>query len=182
MTVEPTDFQGLYVLTPRVFTDERGYFFEAFNARTFLSLGFDVSFVQDNQSYSTRGVLRGMHYQNAPYAQTKLVRVLSGVIWDVALDLRRDHPTFGKYFGVELSSENKKQLLVPKGFAHGFITLSDEAEVLYKCDVHHQPDVEGGIIFDDPAINIDWRLPQEEFIISAKDQRNLQLVDAKFSF
>ncbi len=182
MTIESTAFDGLFVLTPRVLGDERGYFMESYNARTFQELGFDMVFIQDNQSRSSKGVLRGMHFQNAPHAQTKLVRVLSGSIWDVVIDLRRDHPTFAKHFGIELSSENKKQLLVPKGFAHGFVVLSEQAEVLYKCDEYYHPESEGGVAYDDPALGIDWRFNHTELTVSAKDQRYPMLADAKFSF
>ncbi|MCU0420029.1 MAG: dTDP-4-dehydrorhamnose 3,5-epimerase [Cyclobacteriaceae bacterium] len=182
MNLEPTAFRDLFVLTPRPLFDERGYFMESYNARTFRELGLEMVFVQDNQSRSSRGVLRGMHYQNAPFAQTKLVRVLSGTIWDVAIDLRRDQPTFGQYFGIELSAENRKQLLVPKGFAHGFLVLSEEADVLYKCDTHYHPESEGGIVYNDPAIEIDWKLDPQMFVVSAKDKQYPSMANAEFTF
>ena len=161
MQVIKTDFRDLIVLKPKVLGDERGYFMESYNREALLKEGIDIIFVQDNQSSSVKGVLRGLHFQNAPYAQTKLVRVLSGSILDVVVDLRKGEKTFGKYFSIELSSDNKKQLLVPKGFAHGFIVLSERAEVFYKCDKYYQPSAEGGIFYNDPALDIDWKLPEQ---------------------
>ncbi|MGZ8539710.1 MAG: dTDP-4-dehydrorhamnose 3,5-epimerase, partial [Chitinophagaceae bacterium] len=155
----PTKIPGLRVFEPKVFADSRGYFFESYNANIFRQEGIDIVFVQDNQSSSAYGVIRGLHYQLNPNAQTKLVRVLSGSILDVAVDMRKGSPTFGKSFTVELSAENKKQLFVPKGFAHGFSVLSEKAEVLYKCDGFYNKESEGGIRFDDPSLNIDWKIP-----------------------
>lgn len=165
-----TEIPGLLVFEPKVFADSRGYFFESYNANIFRQEGVDIVFVQDNQSSSCYGVIRGLHYQLNPHAQTKLVRVLSGQILDVAVDMRKGSPTFGHAFTIELSAENKKQLFVPKGFAHGFSVLSEKAEVLYKCDGFYNKESEGGIRFDDPSLNIDWKVPVDKAIISDKDQ------------
>ncbi|TPG40104.1 dTDP-4-dehydrorhamnose 3,5-epimerase [Flavobacterium pectinovorum] len=170
MRIEKTFIKDLLIVEPIVFEDERGYFFEAYSKTKFRDLGIDIKFVQDNQSYSKKGTLRGLHYQNPPYAQTKLVRVLEGEIMDVAVDLRKDSPTYGKSFSVLLSAENKKQLLVPQGFAHGFSVLSDTASVMYKCDQFYNKESEGGIKFDDPSLSIDWGISLEEAIVSEKDQ------------
>lgn len=165
-----TEIPGLLVFEPKVFADSRGYFFESYNADVFRKEGIDMVFVQDNQSSSSYGVIRGLHYQLNPHAQTKLVRVLSGNILDVAVDIRKGSPTFGHHFTIELSAENKKQLLVPKGFAHGFSVLSEKAEVLYKCDGFYNKESEGGICFDDPSLNIDWKIPADKAVISDKDK------------
>ncbi|PIF31384.1 dTDP-4-dehydrorhamnose 3,5-epimerase [Flavobacterium sp. 9] len=170
MKIEKTFIKDLVIVEPTVFGDERGYFFEAYSKTKFSDLGIDIEFVQDNQSYSKKGTLRGLHYQNPPYAQTKLVRVLEGEIIDVAVDLRKNSPTFGKSFSVLLSAENKKQLLVPQGFAHGFSVVSETASVMYKCDEFYNKDSEGGIKFDDPSLSIDWGISLEEAIVSEKDQ------------
>lgn len=180
MTVSPTGFAGLFVLEPRVHGDARGYFMESYNQQTLLKEGIDIVFVQDNQSRSSRGVLRGLHYQRAPHAQTKLVRVLSGTVLDVVVDLRRSEPTFGKHFAVELSAENKKQVLVPKGFAHGFLVLSETAEVFYKCDEFYNPQADGGIHYQ--SVKIDWQLPADKLLLSDKDKNLPSIQDAKFSF
>lgn len=164
-----TDFTGLLIFEPVVFGDERGYFFESFNQKTFHAEGVNYTWIQDNQSYSKYGVIRGLHFQNPPKAQTKLVRVLHGSIWDVAVDIRKGSPTFGKSFGIELSSENKLQLLIPHGFAHGFSVLSKEASVLYKCDYLYDKNAEGAIIYNDPVLNIDWKIPAHEVVLSPKD-------------
>ena len=169
MNVETTFIQDLVVLTPDVFEDSRGYFFEGYNKNKLSALGIDIEFVQDNQSFSQRGTLRGLHYQNPPYAQTKLVRVLQGEIMDVAVDLRKDSPTYGQHFAIRLSAENKKQLLVPQGFAHGFSVLSETAVVLYKCDQFYNKASEGGMRFDDPTLAIDWGMDLKEAIVSDKD-------------
>ncbi|MFV8356752.1 dTDP-4-dehydrorhamnose 3,5-epimerase [Flavobacterium sp. XS1P32] len=169
MNIEKTFIQDLVLISPSVFEDARGYFFEAYNKSKFSDLGISIDFVQDNQSFSQKGTLRGLHYQNPPFAQTKLVRVLQGEIIDVAVDLRKDSPTFGKHFSVLLSAENKKQLLVPQGFAHGFSVLSETAVVLYKCDQYYNKESEGGIRFDDPTLAIDWQLRPDEVIVSEKD-------------
>lgn len=182
MNIVDTGFDNLFILEPKVLGDERGYFMESFSRRTLLAAGIDLNFTQDNQSSSRKGVLRGLHFQNAPYAQTKLVRVLSGNILDVVVDLRKEKSTFGRYFSVELSTANKKQLLVPKGFAHGFVVLSDRAEVFYKCDEYYNPQADGGILYNDPAIGIDWRFRPEELILSEKDKVHPKLSENKFNF
>ena len=169
MNIEQTAILDLVVLTPSVFEDERGYFFESYNKSKLEVLGIQIDFVQDNQSFSKRGTLRGLHYQNPPFAQTKLVRVLQGEIMDIAVDLRKESPTYGKYFGIVLSSENKKQLLVPQGFAHGFSVLSETAVVSYKCDQYYDKQSEGGIRFDDVTLNIDWGMDLATTIVSEKD-------------
>jgi dTDP-4-dehydrorhamnose 3,5-epimerase len=170
MTIEKTDIQDLIIIKPTVFSDTRGYFFEAFNQEKFHQNGIHYTFIQDNQSFSQKGTLRGLHYQNPPFAQTKLVRVLQGEIIDVAVDLRKDSPTFGKHFSVLLSAENKKQLLVPQGFAHGFSVLSETAVVLYKCDQYYNKESEGGIRFDDSTLEVDWGIDLKNAIVSEKDQ------------
>lgn len=182
MTVTETGFNGLAILEPKVFADSRGYFMESYNVRALKELGFDANFIQDNQSFSTSGVVRGLHYQNAPHAQTKLVRVLQGRILDVVVDLRRGESTFGKWYSVELSSENKKQLYVPKGFAHGFAVLSETAVILYKCDEYYSKESEGGLLYNDPSLSIDWGIPPDSVILSDKDRLNPILVNANFKF
>jgi dTDP-4-dehydrorhamnose 3,5-epimerase len=169
MKVEQTFIQDLVVINPTVFEDSRGYFFEAYNQINFEQNGITYQFVQDNQSFSRRGVIRGLHLQDKPYAQAKLVRVLEGEILDVAVDMRKDSPTFGKHFSVVLSAENKKQLMVPHGFAHGFSVLSEKASVLYKVDQVYHKESERGIRYDDPALGIDWKVRPEEIIVSDKD-------------
>ena len=171
MKITETGFDGLLVIEPNVFYDDRGYFFESFNAQAFQKqTGHTIPFIQDNQARSVQGVLRGLHYQNAPSPQTKLVRAIEGAIWDVAVDIRRGSATYGQWFGVELSAQNKKQLLVPRGFAHGYSVLSDTAEILYKCDNIYDKGSEGGIKFDDPALGIDWKINPLSAIISDKDK------------
>jgi dTDP-4-dehydrorhamnose 3,5-epimerase len=172
MNIVSTPFKDLFVIEPKVIGDSRGYFMESFSKRTMLAAGIDVTFVQDNQSSSTQGVLRGLHFQRPPFAQTKLVRALSGTILDVVVDLRKREPTFGANFSIELSSENKKQLLVPKGFAHGFIVLSEQAEVFYKVDTYYNAQADAGLLFNDPVLNIDWKFPAEKFILSEKDKKH----------
>lgn len=171
MIATETKLKGCFVLEPMVFVDERGYFMESFNEERFNSAIDDkVDFIQDNQSFSSKGVIRALHYQVGQYAQAKLVRVLSGNVLDIAVDLRRDSPTFGEHFSIELSSKNKKQLFIPRGFAHGFVVLSETAEFFYKCDNYYNKESEGGIIFNDPTLNIDWKLPQEQLLVSEKDK------------
>jgi dTDP-4-dehydrorhamnose 3,5-epimerase len=182
MKLVATEFRDLYILEPTVLGDDRGYFMESYSRRTLIQAGIELNFVQDNQSSSRKGVLRGLHYQIAPYAQTKLVRVLSGVILDVVIDLRTKEKTFGKHFSMELSAENKKQVLVPKGFAHGFITLSDQAEVFYKCDEYYHPEADRGILYNDPALAINWKMEATEFILSEKDRKHPVLTEANFEF
>lgn len=171
-----TGFPGLVVYEPRVFHDERGYFYESYNQRTFEQEGINFRFVQDNQARSVYGVIRGLHYQKEPHAQTKLLRVLEGNILDVVVDLRRGSPSFGKSFSIELSAENKKQLLIPKGFAHGYSVLSATSEVFYKCDAFYNKESESGISPTDDLLNIDWKIPKHKMIISPKDLQ-LPLLD-----
>lgn len=184
MKLIKTEIPDLYIIEPKVFEDERGYFFESYTKLKLSEQGVDINFVQDNQSKSGYGVLRGLHYQLNPKPQTKLVRALVGKIWDVAVDLRKDSPTYGKWFGIELSAENKKQLLIPIGFAHGFSVLSDEAVVFYKCDEFYSPQDERGIMYNDPLLNIDWKIPSDKAILSAKDLKHPQfsLADKNFNF
>ena len=170
MTVKETHLKGCFIIEPRVFEDQRGYFFESFNQVQFNELiGTHVDFVQDNESKSTKGVLRGLHYQTGDYAQAKLVRVIEGTVLDVVVDIREDSETFGEQFSIELSESNRKQLFIPKGFAHGFIVLSDTAIFSYKCDNYYNKASEGGIIYNDTQLDIDWQLSEEDFIISEKD-------------
>ena len=164
-----TEFPGLLIYEPRIFNDDRGYFFESYNENTFLADGVVMKFVQDNQARSTYGVIRGLHFQLAPNAQTKLIRSLSGSILDVVVDLRKGSPRYGKVFRIELSADNKKQLLVPKGFAHGYSVLTETAEVLYKCDSFYHKESEGGLLFNDPALAIDWQIPADKVLVAAKD-------------
>lgn len=177
MTIIPTEFEGLYVLEPKVFSDTRGYFFESYSKKELAKLIPHIEFVQDNESCSTKGVIRGLHFQLPPFSQAKLVRCVKGCVKDVAVDLRKGSPTFGKYFNILLSEENKKQLFIPHGFAHGFEVLSDSAIFLYKCDAFYNPDAEDGINLFDPDINIDWSTNLQDAIISAKDLRNKNLLD-----
>ncbi|MBP2283096.1 dTDP-4-dehydrorhamnose 3,5-epimerase [Flavobacterium sp. CG_23.5] len=169
MTIEKTAIKDLLIITPTVFNDERGYFFEAYNQAKFHENGIMYQFIQDNQSFSQRGVIRGLHLQINPFAQAKLVRVLEGEILDVAVDLRKNSATYGKHFSVVLSADNKKQLMVPHGFAHGFSVLSETASVLYKVDQLYHKDSERGIRFDDPTLAIDWQINPSEVIVSEKD-------------
>ncbi|HWI91786.1 MAG TPA: dTDP-4-dehydrorhamnose 3,5-epimerase [Flavisolibacter sp.] len=169
MPFHTTDIPGLLIFEPKVFEDNRGYFYEAYNERVFSESGVVNRFVQDNQSKSGFGVIRGLHYQLNPYAQFKLVRALEGIILDVAVDIRKGSPTFGEHFSIELSAENKKQLLIPAGFAHGFSVLSDTAIVFYKCDVLYNKESEAGIRYDDPSLNIDWKIPSDKENVSEKD-------------
>ena len=171
ITVTPCDIEGLYVIEPTVFKDERGYFVETYNQNDMKEAGLDMVFVQDNQSMSTRGVLRGLHFQKQ-FPQGKLVRVVRGKVFDVAVDLRSDSKTYGKWFGVELSAENMKQVYIPEGFAHGFLVLSDEAEFCYKCTDFYHPGDEGGLAWNDPEIGVEWPLEEGvDLIISEKDQK-----------
>ena len=171
ITVTPCDIEGLYVIEPTVFKDERGYFVETYNQNDMKEAGLDMVFVQDNQSMSTRGVLRGLHFQKQ-FPQGTLVRVVRGKVFDVAVDLRSDSKTYGKWFGVELSAENMKQFYIPEGFAHGFLVLSDEAEFCYKCTDFYHPGDEGGLAWNDPEIGVEWPLEEGvDLIISEKDQK-----------
>ena len=170
MRVEETILNGCYLIHDTFFGDHRGYFFESFNRKTFLTqTGLDLNFVQDNQSRSQKGVLRGLHYQHGEFAQAKLVRVLEGKVLDIVVDIRQNSPTFGQHLAVELSEESHTQLYVPRGFAHGFIVLSDVAVFFYKCDNYYNKQEEGGIIYNDPALGIDWQLPDAELLLSEKD-------------
>lgn len=169
MPFHTTAFPGLLIFEPKIFEDSRGYFFEAYNENVFREQRINLQFVQDNQSKSSYGVIRGLHYQVNPHAQVKLVRVLQGTILDVAVDIRKNSPTFGKYFSLELSDENKKQLLIPEGFAHGFSVLSETAIVFYKCNALYHNESEFGILYNDPSLNIDWKIPAGKEIISEKD-------------
>lgn len=182
MRVIQTEIPDLIVIEPQVFEDARGYFFESYNQKRFEENGINNIFVQDNQSRSAYGVIRGLHYQLAPYAQSKLVRVLHGKILDVAVDIRQGSPTFGKSFAIELSAENKKQFLVPRGFAHGFSVLSPQAVVFYKCDNFYQREAERGINFNDPQIAIDWQIAATDALVSSKDKVLPMLQEAEMNF
>lgn len=182
MKVTKTSFDDLLILEPEVFGDERGYFMESYNYRTFSGVGLDIEFIQDNESRSKKGVLRGLHFQNAPHVQTKLIRVLSGSVLDFALDLRKDKSTFGKIFTIELTAENKKQLLVPHGFAHGFLVTSEIADILYKTDEYYNKPSEGGINLLDPVLNIPGLSLQGQYVLSDKDRALPNLQEAKFNF
>lgn len=170
MIIEETEFKGLKVLKPKVFGDERGYFMESYNQRTLEALDIAVPFIQDNEAYSKKGTVRGLHYQLPPYAQSKLVRVSLGEVLDVVVDIRPESDTFGKCYSIILSAENKLQLFVPAGFAHGYATLSEEALFLYKCDQYYSKEHESGIAFDDETLNIDWKVDRADMIVSDKDQ------------
>lgn len=172
MEIIPTAIDGVVIIEPKVFGDARGYFFESFSQREFSEKVMDTVFVQDNESKSRYGVVRGLHFQKPPYEQAKLVRVVKGKVLDVVVDIRKGSPTYGRYFSTVLSDENKRQLFVPRGFAHGYSTLSDEAIFQYKCDNYYAPEYEGAILWDDPQLSIDWQLPPEDVILSVKDQKN----------
>jgi dTDP-4-dehydrorhamnose 3,5-epimerase len=165
-----TDFSGLMVFEPRVFTDDRGYFFESYQRKIFAEAGITTDFIQDNEAKSTFGILRGLHYQLPPYAQAKLVRVVQGEVLDVVVDIRENSPTYGQHFSLRLSAENKKQLFIPRGFAHGYAVLSEEAIFCYKCDNYYSKAHEGGLRFDDPALGIDWQIDLKQAILSERDK------------
>jgi dTDP-4-dehydrorhamnose 3,5-epimerase len=180
MNFIPTKLEGCFIIEPKIILDERGYFMESFNERTFQNgIGQEVHFVQDNQSYSSKGVLRGLHYQTGDHAQAKLVRVLQGEVLDVAVDIRPNSPTFGQYEAVVLSADNQRQFFVPRGFAHGFLVLSDTATFFYKCDNFYNKESEGGIIYNDKSINIDWSFSSDKLIISEKDKVQPTIENAK---
>ena len=184
MEILKTDFEGLVIIRPTLFEDERGYFYESYNQKNFKNQGITQNFVQDNQSKSLQGVIRGLHYQLAPHAQTKLVRVLQGEIYDVAVDLRKGSPTFRKWYGIFLSCRNKLQLLIPQGFAHGFSVLSKEAVVMYKTDDFYSKESERGILYNDPSLDIDWKTGEIAVLVSERDKQ-LPLFDKaemNFSF
>lgn len=182
MERQSTDIEGVYVLTPRIFTDPRGYFFESYNEQEFRRLIGDVDFVQDNQSRSVRGVMRGLHFQKPPYAQAKLVRCVVGKVLDVAVDLRAGSPTYGRHVAVELSEENHCMLYIPRGFAHGFSVLSDVAVFQYKCDNYYHPEAEGGISILDDSLGIDWHLYGTTPLLSPKDTQHPPLSEFKTPF
>ncbi len=180
MKRQDTKLQGCFIIEASVFEDKRGYFFESFNQQRFNEIaGMSVNFVQDNESFSSKGVLRGLHYQIGDHAQAKLVHVIDGTVLDIAVDVRKNSSTFGEHVAVELSGDNKKQLFVPRGFAHGFIVLSDTATFSYKCDNFYNKASEGGIIYNDPKLNINWKLPQEELMVSEKDLVLPQIQNAR---
>ena len=170
MNVIDTEIPEVKIIEPKVFGDSRGYFFESWSSKKYTEAGIDCNWLQDNESRSRYGVLRGLHYQAAPYTQAKLVRVIKGAVLDVAVDIRKGSPTFGKHVAVELSEENKRQLFVPRGFAHGFVVLSDDVIFAYKCDNLYAPSHERGLAFNDPALAIDWKLPADSLLLSAKDR------------
>ena len=182
MEIIKTDIPEVVIVEPRVFGDNRGYFFESFSERDFTEKVREVRFVQDNESKSCYGVLRGLHFQKPPHAQSKLVRVVKGRVLDVAVDIRHGSPTFGKHVAVELSEENHRQLFIPRGFAHGFVVLSEDVVFQYKCDDFYAPECEGAIAWDDPDLGIDWGIPYEDVILSEKDKKHPLLKDAKDIF
>jgi len=182
MKIVDTPIPGLLIVEPRVFADERGYFFESFSEKKFIENGLVSKYVQDNESKSQYGVIRGLHYQLNPFSQTKLIRVVHGAVYDVAIDLRKGSPTFGQWYGLEVSDVNKKQLYIPKGFAHGFSVLSEYAIFSYKCDELYNPAAERGIRVDDPTLNIGWEVPLQDAIISEKDLKNKYIGEAEINF
>ena len=182
MEVIMTAIEGLVIIEPRVFKDARGYFFESFSQREFEEKVRPINFVQDNESMSSYGVMRGLHFQRPPYTQSKLVRCVKGKVLDVAVDIRKGSPTYGQHVAVELSEDNHRQFFVPRGFAHGFAVLSETAIFQYKCDNFYAPESEGAIAWDDPDLGIDWRLPADKIILSAKDTSNPSLKDAGWLF
>lgn len=171
MGITETKLKDCFILEPQVFQDSRGYFFESFNQKNFFeATGQHVNFIQDNETFSTKGVLRGLHFQTGDFAQAKLVRVIKGRVLDIAVDVRQDSPTFGEFQTLELTEDNKKQFFLPRGFAHGFVVLSDTAIFAYKCDNYYNKEAEAGIIYNDPNLNIDWHLPEHELLLSDKDR------------
>lgn len=182
MNVIKTDIEGVVVIEPRVFDDARGYFFESYSKRRFDEVVRPIEFVQDNESMSTRGVIRGLHFQRPPFSQSKLVRCVRGAVLDVVVDIRRGSPTYGRHVAVELTGENRRQLFVPRGFAHGFAVLSDEAVFQYKCDNYYHPESEGGISIADHSLGIDWRIDPAEAILSEKDLHNPMFSDFESPF
>ena len=179
MKTQTTDIEGIVIIEPQVFGDSRGYFMETYQKEKYAAVGIDVTFVQDNESMSSYGVIRGLHYQAEPFAQAKLIRVVAGRVLDVAVDIRKNSPTYGKVFTLELSSENKLQLFLPHGIAHGFAVLSDYAIFTYKCDNFYAPQSERTIRLDDPTLAIDWKIPVENRIISDKDKKGVAFADAE---
>ena len=182
MEVIKTEIDGVVIIEPRIFKDDRGYFYESFSQREFEEKVCRTTFVQDNQSKSSYGVLRGLHFQKPPYSQSKLVRCIKGAVLDVAVDIRKGSPTFGKYVAVELTEDNHRQFFVPRGFAHGFVVLTDEVIFQYKCDNFYAPQAEGAIAWDDPDLGIDWKIDPKDIILSAKDTAHPRLKDAQWLF
>ena len=182
MKVIKTEIPEVVIIEPRVFTDTRGYFFESFSQKDFEQQVREVRFVQDNESKSSYGVVRGLHFQKPPHTQSKLVRVVKGAVLDVAVDIRKGSSTFGKHVAIELSEENHRQLFIPRGFAHGFAVLTDEVIFQYKCDNFYAPQSEAGFAWDDPQLGIDWRIPSDKVILSEKDKNNPALSDAQWLF
>ena len=182
MEVIKTDIEGLVILEPRIFKDERGYFYESFSQREFEEKVCRTTFVQDNQSKSSYGVLRGLHFQKPPHSQSKLVRCIKGAVLDVAVDIRKGSPTFGKYVAVELTEDNHRQFFIPRGFAHGFAVLSDEAVFQYKCDNFYCKESEGAVAWNDPQLAIDWRIPADRILLSEKDRLNRNINEAEYLF
>ena len=177
MEIIKTNIEGVVIIEPRIFKDDRGYFFESFSQREFEEKVCKTTFVQDNESKSSYGVLRGLHFQKPPFAQSKLVRVIKGAVLDVAVDIRKGSPTFGQYVSVELTGENHRQFFIPRGFAHGFSVISEEVIFQYKCDNFYSPQSEGAIAWNDPDLNIDWRIPAEKVVLSEKDRKHPRLKD-----
>ena len=182
MEIITTPIKDLLIVKPKIFTDDRGFFFETYNENRYKELGINQNFVQDNQSKSSYGVIRGLHFQHNPYCQSKLVSVTIGKVWDVAVDLRANSATYGQWFGVELTEENHLQFLIPRGFAHGFSVLSKTAVFSYKCDNFYNPAADGGILFNDPDLNIDWKIPTDKMILSEKDTKHPLLKDVTLNF
>lgn len=182
MKVIHTEIPDVVVIEPKVFGDRRGYFLESYSERNFNSMVREIRFVQDNESSSSYGVVRGLHYQNPPYSQSKLVRVVSGKVLDVAVDIRKGSPTYGKHVAVELSAENKRQMFIPRGFAHGFSVLSEEVVFQYKCDAFYKPDSEGAVAWDDPDLGIDWMIPSDKVVLSDKDRAHPRLKEIEPCF
>lgn len=182
MEIIETSIPDLLIVKPRVFEDARGFFFESYSKKNFEAAGINIDFCQDNQSKSSYGVIRGLHYQLHPYSQSKLVSVVQGAVWDVAVDLRASSPTFGQWYGIELSEDNHTQFLIPKGFAHGFSVLSETAIFTYKCDDFYNANFERGIMYNDPFLAIDWKIPAADALISEKDLKHLTFKEADKNF
>lgn len=182
MEIIKTNIDGVVIIEPRIFRDDRGYFFESFSLRDFQDKVCNTIFVQDNESKSSYGVLRGLHFQKPPYTQSKLVRVIKGSVLDVAVDIRKYSPTFGQHVAVELTEDNHRQLFIPRGFAHGFSVLTDEVIFQYKCDNFYAPQSEGALAWDDPDLGINWRIPADKVLLSAKDRHHCRLRDAEWLF
>lgn len=182
MNIIKTEIDGVVIIEPRLFKDDRGYFFESYSEKDFNAQVREIRFVQDNESKSSYGVLRGLHFQKPPYAQSKLVRVIKGAVLDVAVDIRKGSPTFGKHVAVELTEDNHRQFFIPRGFAHGFSVLTPEVIFQYKCDNFYAPQGEGALAWDDPDLGIDWRIPSDKIILSEKDKHHPRLKDAEWLF